>query len=114
MSSAWFIRVLEKLVKQLVWLHLMPQGGELTAEVPDPEERPPIFTVTRWFRKSLEPSSWDEHIALAGCPHKQNEELMQLYKYFKKRKRKKTREKDFFRRGLKYSVGALSVHKLHQ
>ena len=24
-------------------------GGGLTTRVPDPEGRPPIFTVTRWF-----------------------------------------------------------------
>lgn len=53
------------------------------------EGRPPIFTVTRWFRKVPETSSWDDHITLSGCQHKQNEELMQLSKYFKEKKRRK-------------------------
>ena len=32
-------------------------------------------------------AAWDEHIALLGCQHKQKEELMQLSKYSKEKKK---------------------------
>lgn len=76
-------------MKQLVRLHLTAQGGELTLGVPGPEGKLPIFMITRRFRKVPETFSWDDHIALAGCQHKQNEELIQLAKCFKKKEKLK-------------------------
>lgn len=73
--------------------------------------------LRRWFKKVPETSSYDEHIALSGCQDRQNEELMQLSKYFKKEKekrKKKTGEKTFFSRRLESSMSSLPVHKLHQ
>lgn len=87
--------------------------AELTTRVSDPQRRPPIFTVTRRFKKEPETSSWDDHIMLSGCQHKQNEELMQLSKYFKGKKSPKTLEKETCLAWVEI-FSELSVYKLQQ
>lgn len=69
----------------------MKQSGRLhlMARVVQREDHP-FLQSQDGSGKVPETSSWDDHIALSGCQHKQNEELMQLSKYLGKKLEKKT------------------------